>query len=122
MKENVSAFPKLEKFVITKCPKLVGGLPKCLQSLVNLEVSECSKFVCVLPKLASLQELNLEEYDEAMLRGDEVDDRWPITTLDQIKGSAGPLIALQELVIKKCGGLNVCGRRKDKGYFPILKF
>ena len=81
--------------------------------------------VCTSKTCISLQELNLEECDEAMLRGDEVDDLSPITTLDQIKGSARMmghtrfLIALQELVIKKCGGLNVCGRRKDKGYFLL---
>ena len=113
MKENITVFPNLKKFVIRKCPKLMGELPKCLQSLVKLDVSECPELVCGLPELASLHELNLEECDEAMLRGDEVDLR-SLATL-QLKrisrlnclsmSHTRSLVALQELVIKDCGGL-----------------
>ncbi|RVW63171.1 putative disease resistance protein [Vitis vinifera] len=51
----------------------------------DLDVSECPELVCGLPKLASLHELNLQECDEAMLRGS--------------------LVALERLVIGDCGGL-----------------
>ncbi|RVW70301.1 putative disease resistance RPP13-like protein 1 [Vitis vinifera] len=54
IKEDVGTFPHLEKFLIRECPKLIGELPKCLQSLVELEVSECPGLMCGLPKLASL--------------------------------------------------------------------
>ncbi|CBI35137.3 unnamed protein product, partial [Vitis vinifera] len=38
IKEDVGTFPHLEKFLIRECPKLIGELPKCLQSLVELEL------------------------------------------------------------------------------------
>ncbi|XP_034704012.1 putative disease resistance RPP13-like protein 1 [Vitis riparia] len=113
IKEDVGAFPCLKRFVIKKCPKLIGELPKCLRSLVKLDVSECPELVCGLPKLASLHELNLQECDEAMLRGDEVDLR-SLATLELKKisrlnclriGLTGSLVALERLVIGDCGGL-----------------
>ena len=50
----MGTFPHLEKFLMMECPKLIGELPKCLQSLVELEVSKCQGLMCGLPKLASL--------------------------------------------------------------------
>ena len=67
---DVGAFPCFQRFVIRKCPKPIGELPKCLQCLVELHVSECPELVCRLPELASLGELNIKECDEAMLRGE----------------------------------------------------
>ncbi|CBI35141.3 unnamed protein product, partial [Vitis vinifera] len=92
IKEDVGAFPCLKRF---------------------LDVSECPELVCGLPKLASLHELNLQECDEAMLRGDEVDLR-SLATLELKKisrlnclriGLTGSLVALERLVIGDCGGL-----------------
>ncbi|KAJ9685438.1 hypothetical protein PVL29_017467 [Vitis rotundifolia] len=112
---DVGAFPCLpclQRFVIRYCPKLIGELPKCLQSLVELHVSECPELVCRLPELASLRELNLKECDEAMLRGEFDPTSLMTLNLEMILGLAcvrigftRSLVALQELVIKDCGWL-----------------
>ncbi|KAJ9685429.1 hypothetical protein PVL29_017458 [Vitis rotundifolia] len=113
IKEDVGTFPRLEKFLIRTCPKLIGELPKCLQSLVELEVSECPGLMCGLPKLASLRELNLEECDVAVLGGAQFDlpslvtvNLTNISRLTCLRtGFTRSLVALQELVIKDCDGL-----------------
>ncbi|KAL7204567.1 hypothetical protein ACSBR2_017609 [Camellia fascicularis] len=43
-------FPRLQELCVVKCPKLVGGLPKSIPSLVRLEIRECSKLMAPLPK------------------------------------------------------------------------
>ncbi|XP_019080014.1 putative disease resistance RPP13-like protein 1 [Vitis vinifera] len=113
IKENVGTFPHLEKFFMRKCPKLIGELPKCLQSLVELEVLECPGLMCGLPKLASLRELTLKECDEAVLGGAQFDLPSLVTVnLIQISrltclrtGFTRSLVALQELRIYNCDGL-----------------
>ncbi|XP_034703879.1 putative disease resistance RPP13-like protein 1 [Vitis riparia] len=113
IKEDVGTFPHLEKFFMRKCPKLIGELPKCLQSLVELEVSECPGLMCGLPKLASLRELNFKECDEVVLRGAQFDLPSLVTVnLIQISrltclrtGFTRSLVALQELKIHNCDGL-----------------
>ena len=113
IKEDVGTFPHLEKFLIRKCPKLIGELPKCLQSLVELEVLECPGLMCGLPKLASLRELTLKECDEAVLGGAQFDLPSLVTVnLIQISrlaclrtGFTRSLVALQELKIHGCDGL-----------------
>ena len=52
MKENIRAFHKLEKFVITKCPKLVCGLPgmghkRYLVGLQELVIRDCGGLTCL---------------------------------------------------------------------------
>ncbi|XP_034703878.1 putative disease resistance RPP13-like protein 1 [Vitis riparia] len=92
IKEDVGTFPHLEKFLIRKCPKLIGELPKCLQSL---------------------RELNLKECDEAVLGGAQFDLPSLVTVkLIQISrltclrtGFTRSLVGLQELVIYNCDGL-----------------
>ncbi|KAJ9685427.1 hypothetical protein PVL29_017456 [Vitis rotundifolia] len=100
IKEEVRVFPNLE-------------IPKCLWSLVKLDVSECPELVSGLPELASLHELNLQKCDEAMSGGDEVDLR-SLATLELKKmsrlnclriGLTGSLVAWERLVIGDCGGL-----------------
>nr|CAN67336.1 hypothetical protein VITISV_004414 [Vitis vinifera] len=113
IKEDVGTFPHLEKFFMRKCPKLIGELPKCLQSLVELVVLKCPGLMCGLPKLASLRELNFTECDEVVLRGAQFDLPSLVTVnLIQISrltclrtGFTRSLVALQELVIKDCDGL-----------------
>ncbi|KAJ9693034.1 hypothetical protein PVL29_011946 [Vitis rotundifolia] len=113
IKEDVRIFPHLEKFLIRKCPKLIGELPKCLQSLVALEVSECLGLMCGLSKLASLRELNLQECDEAVLGGAQF-DLPSLVIVNLIKISrltclrtefTRSLVALQELEIHNCDEL-----------------
>ena len=54
MKENIRAFSNIENFEIRRCSKLMRGLLKWLQSLVKVRVSKCPKLVCGLPlELAS---------------------------------------------------------------------
>lgn len=118
MKETIRSFPNLENFVIRECPKIMGELPKCLQSLVELKVLRCPKLGCELPGLEYLKELNLEECDEGMLRsGAEVDLRSlaslqlnKILNLNflrtrQLQKRRSSLVGLQELVTKGYDGL-----------------
>ncbi|CAL5380118.1 unnamed protein product [Camellia sinensis] len=47
---GVGEFPRLRELCVVKCPKLVGGLPKSIPSLVRLDIQECSKLMAPLPK------------------------------------------------------------------------
>ncbi|GKV12640.1 hypothetical protein SLEP1_g23762 [Rubroshorea leprosula] len=43
-------FPSLHELLIQNCPKLAGGLPRCLPSLVKLIISRCPKDLACLPQ------------------------------------------------------------------------
>ncbi|QHO55893.1 putative disease resistance protein At3g14460 [Arachis hypogaea] len=61
-------FPCLIKLCIIRCPKLVKGLPKQLDSLKKLEIFRCYDLVASLPKVSSTCELLVQECNETLMR------------------------------------------------------
>ncbi|GKV12632.1 hypothetical protein SLEP1_g23754 [Rubroshorea leprosula] len=60
-------FPSLHELLIQNCPKLTGGLPRCLPSLVKLIISRCPKLEGSLVRLPSLCELHIEDCNKEQL-------------------------------------------------------
>ncbi|GLT38974.1 hypothetical protein SLA2020_131870 [Shorea laevis] len=60
-------FPSLHELLIQNCPKLTGGLPRCLPSLVKLSISRCPKLEGSLVRLPSLCELHIEDCNKVQL-------------------------------------------------------
>jgi hypothetical protein len=61
-------FPQLEELYIYYCPKLRGGLPVHLPSLIKLEILECPQLVATLPRAPSVHELGLRHCNEVLLK------------------------------------------------------
>ncbi|XP_062173751.1 putative disease resistance protein At3g14460 [Alnus glutinosa] len=62
------AFPQLEELYIDNCPKLKGGLPVHLPSLVKFEIHECPQLVASLPRAPVVRELQLRDCNEVLLK------------------------------------------------------
>ncbi|KAK4594786.1 hypothetical protein RGQ29_018483 [Quercus rubra] len=52
-------FPCLREFFISQCPKLQGELPRHLQSLEKISISNCEQLVVSIPSLPLLRELKI---------------------------------------------------------------
>ncbi|XVF00315.1 hypothetical protein REPUB_Repub03eG0274100 [Reevesia pubescens] len=64
-------FPSLLEFYIINCPKLEGHLPKCLPSLIKLEISECQQLGALLPWTSEHCVLKLENCDKVQKISDD---------------------------------------------------
>ncbi|KAM4082158.1 hypothetical protein ACJW30_11G149500 [Castanea mollissima] len=61
-------FSTLQKLCIIECPKLSGGLPSQLPSLINLEIAECQQLVASVPRAPTLNTLQLSDCDKVVLK------------------------------------------------------
>ncbi|KAL5545568.1 hypothetical protein UlMin_005255 [Ulmus minor] len=58
------AFPKLRELEVHSCKMLSGDLPHFLHSLTSLEISDCEKLACSLPKMPIVSEIDLSRCKE----------------------------------------------------------
>jgi hypothetical protein len=65
---EVDTFPQLEELYIYSCPKLRGGLPVHLPSLIKLEIEDCPQLVATLPRAPAAHELKLRHCNEVLLK------------------------------------------------------
>ncbi|KAF3947990.1 hypothetical protein CMV_025959 [Castanea mollissima] len=61
-------FSTLKELCIIECPKLSGGLPSQLPSLINLEIAECQQLVASVPRAPTLNTLQLSDCDKVVLK------------------------------------------------------
>nr|POE66759.1 putative disease resistance rpp13-like protein 1 [Quercus suber] len=61
-------FSTLKELCIIECPKLSGGLPSQLPSLIKLEIGECQQLVASVPSAPTLNELKLRDCDKVVLK------------------------------------------------------
>ncbi|KAK4592225.1 hypothetical protein RGQ29_016655 [Quercus rubra] len=61
-------FSTLKELCIIKCPKLSGGLPSQLPSLIKLEIAECQQLVASVPRAPTLNKLELIDCDKVVLK------------------------------------------------------
>jgi len=61
-------FPQLKELYIDNCPKLKGGLPVHLPSLVEFKIHECPQLVASLPRAPVVRELKLRDCNEVLLK------------------------------------------------------
>ncbi|XP_062173760.1 putative disease resistance RPP13-like protein 1 [Alnus glutinosa] len=101
------AFPQLEELYINNCPKLKGGLPVHLPSLVKFEIHECLQLVASLPKAPVACELKLRDCNEVLLKELPTKLRkLEIGGFDALESLPKGMVAsnncLQELEIREC--------------------
>ncbi|XP_059455887.1 putative disease resistance RPP13-like protein 1 [Corylus avellana] len=104
------AFPHLGELYIDNCPKLTGGLPIHLPSLVKVEITDCPQLLASLPRAPALCELILRHCNEVLLK--ELPNglqKFKIIGLDALKslpeGVMDSSSCLQELEIYHCSSL-----------------
>lgn len=56
-----SAFPRLQKLSLVRCPNLKGNLPEKLECLVRLEIYDCKKLVASMPLSPSFRAICLTD-------------------------------------------------------------
>ncbi|CBI35136.3 unnamed protein product, partial [Vitis vinifera] len=108
IKEDVGTFPHLEKFFMRKCPKLIGELPKCLQSLVALQelvIKDCDGLTCLWE----------EQWLPCNLKKLEIRD---CANLEKLSNGLQTLTRLEELEIRSCPKLESF---PDSGFPPVLR-
>ncbi|XP_057499192.1 putative disease resistance RPP13-like protein 1 [Actinidia eriantha] len=103
-------FSQLRELWIIKCPKLVGGLPENIPSLVRLEIRECSGLTASLPRSCAAGQLVLADCDGVGLGLQGVSSLVKLHMSDlQILTKLPPelcdLTNLKELSIKSCPNL-----------------
>ncbi|KAF3961216.1 hypothetical protein CMV_014140 [Castanea mollissima] len=61
-------FSTLKELCIIECPKLSGGLPSQLPSLIKLEIAKCQQLVASVPRAPTLNTLQLSDCDKVVLK------------------------------------------------------
>ncbi|XVF24394.1 hypothetical protein REPUB_Repub13aG0124200 [Reevesia pubescens] len=61
-------FPSLQKLYLKNCPKLEGGLPKSLPSLVELRIFDCQLLAALLPRTPDTCKVELNNCDKVRQR------------------------------------------------------
>ncbi|XP_057499536.1 putative disease resistance RPP13-like protein 1 [Actinidia eriantha] len=103
-------FSQLRELLIIKCPKLVGGLPENIPSLVRLEIRECSGLMASLPRSCAADKIVLAGCDGvglgwqgvSSLVGLHISD---LQSLNELPPELRALTNLKELTIKSCPNL-----------------
>ncbi|XP_057503726.1 putative disease resistance RPP13-like protein 1 [Actinidia eriantha] len=103
-------FSQLRELWIIKCPKLVGGLPKNIPSLVRLEIKECSGLMASLPRSCAVGKLVLAGCDGvglglqgvSSLENLHISD---LQSLNELPPELCALTNLEELTIESCPNL-----------------
>ena len=98
-------FPCLKELYMENCPKLKGDITKCLPPSTNIEVSECEKLMCCLPMAPSIQELELEECDDEVVRstgGLTSRASLKLSNVCKIAAEIGQLHSLVNLFVQYC--------------------
>nr|XP_023926753.1 putative disease resistance RPP13-like protein 1 [Quercus suber] len=66
--DGVGVFSTLKELCIIECPKLSGGLPSQLPSLIKLQIAKCQQLVASVPRAPTLNELQLSDCDKVVLK------------------------------------------------------
>nr|POE71262.1 putative disease resistance rpp13-like protein 1 [Quercus suber] len=66
--DGVGVFSTLKELCISECPKLSGGLPSQLPSLIKLLIAKCQQLVASVPRAPTLNELQLSDCDKVVLK------------------------------------------------------
>ncbi|KAM4082159.1 hypothetical protein ACJW30_11G149600 [Castanea mollissima] len=66
--DGVGVFSTLKELCIIECPKLSGGLPSQLPSLIKLEIEKCQQLVASVPRAPTLNTLQLSDCDKVVLK------------------------------------------------------
>ncbi|XP_057498290.1 putative disease resistance protein At3g14460 [Actinidia eriantha] len=103
-------FSQLRELWIIKCPKLVGGLPENIPSLVRLEIRECPGIMASLPRSCAAGQLVLAGCDGVGLELQSVSslEKLHITdlqSLNELPPELRALTNLKELSIASCPNL-----------------
>ena len=104
-----SLFPSLHDFTVSNCPKLIKELPTYLPLLTTLSIYGCPKLEFTLLRLPSLEELDVNKFDETIFQSEieltsltwlRVDSISELINLEQ--GFVQSLIGLRDLEIRNC--------------------
>ncbi|XP_057499462.1 putative disease resistance RPP13-like protein 1 [Actinidia eriantha] len=103
-------FSQLHELWITKCPKLVGSLPKNIPSWVRLEIRECSVLMASLPRSCAARKLVLAGCDGVGLGWQGVSSLVKLhisdlQCLSELPPELCALTNLEELTIASCPNL-----------------
>ncbi|PSS24321.1 Disease resistance RPP13-like protein [Actinidia chinensis var. chinensis] len=101
---------QLRELWIVKCPKLVGGLPENIPSLVRLEIRECSGLMASLPRSCAAGQLVLAGCDGVGLEWQGVSSLVKLhisnlRSLNELPPELCVLTNLKELTIASCPNL-----------------
>ncbi|KAF3959650.1 hypothetical protein CMV_015558 [Castanea mollissima] len=66
--DGVGVFSTLKELCIIECPKLSGGLPSQLPSLIKLKIKKCQQLVASVPRAPTLNTLQLRDCDKVVLK------------------------------------------------------
>ncbi|KAK4592222.1 hypothetical protein RGQ29_016652 [Quercus rubra] len=66
--DGVGVFSTLKELCLSECPKLSGGLPSQLPSLIKLEIAKCQQLVASVPRAPTLNKLQLSDCDKVVLK------------------------------------------------------